>query len=474
MKLTLSLAAAVAMTAALYAQRDPSNFSNNATTVTTAEDISPDGTRVLVNQNGTYGTIPWGATSAAQFTSLGLSSLNIRKVIWAPNSAGVYFAEEVFVGTQTFVNLRYQGAPANRSVVLNTNPPVRLFLVDRQNQFLYGTTRTVIGGVTNTTIVRVPTTGPGSVQQLRTLVGGTVGEMDIDPSGTQLLMQFLPQGGPFLPQSVLAMPANGLSAPVTLSSGFPRTHVAWINGSASAVFVFRDSNITGNNFLQIGRVDVSNPGTIIQLTGGLRNHDQLDTNDDQSLLAYEVLDGNTGTTPSFESVPAVMPSNGGGEILLTALRRFDMLGTDRIRISTTTANGTRIAYSAREFGVDTNYQLYGQSLENEITITPAAGVGANLTVSFANPGSPANFVAVLLNLTRVNIPSLPPVVDPIFVDPVGALAVIGITNTPNPTGMVAVPTNAVFVDVNLYFQAVTGLPTGALRASRMVEAAILP
>ncbi len=469
MKTVLSLAAAVVLQSALYAQVDPQNFTNNNTTSTTMLGISPDGTRVLAQQGGFYGTIPWGGGA---FQSLGLPTLSVRNAIWDTNSQGVFFAEEVISGTTVTVNLRRRDLNlSTTNVLMNTNPPVRLFLVDRQRAFLYGTQTTFVAGVQNELIVRVPLAGPPMIQQLRTISGGTISEMDIDPSGTRLLMLFLPQGGPFIPSSVLSMPSTGLTAPVTLATNWPIQNIGWTNGQSRAVFAFRNAAVTGNNFLQIGAVDVASPGTIIPLTGGRRDHDKLGVSNDQSLLAFEVRDGNTGTTPSFEDVAAVMPASGGGEVLLMALRRFDMLGGSRMSINTS-ANVTRVAYAAREFGVDNFFQVYGQSVGNDITVTPAARLGAVQTITFQNQGAPFFFIAVMLNLTRVNA-SGPPVAGPILVDPNGALAVVGITNAPIGTGSLTVPTDPVFIDVNLYFQAITGLPNGLLLASRMVEAAVI-
>lgn len=457
------------MSAALCAQQNPTNFSNNTMTSTTLENISPDGTRVLVSQGGFYGTLNWGQTTSA-FASLGLSTLNTRRVIWSPNSLGVYVAQSATIGTTTVTNLSYQGLPANRSILQNINPPFRLFCVDRQNQFLYGTQTSGAGSSTTTTISRVPLTGPANLQILRTLNGGSISEMEIDPSGTRLAMLFVT--GPFSARQVLSMPASGVTAPVTLTSGTNHENIAWINGQSSVVFLFRDPSVVGNgnNNSQVGRVDVSAPGVIVPLTGGRRDHLRLDVSEDQQWISYHVRDPNTGTMPSFEEVPAVMPAPGGGEILLTALARFDIT-TGRVRVNTS-SNGTRIAYSARQIPRDTFFQIYGQSLSNEIIVTPSARVGVTQSVSFANPGSPNNFVGVILNLFRAPGGTTPPVVGPILVNPVNALAVIGISNAPNPTGSFTVPNNTAFLDVNLFLQAFTGLPSGAILASRMVETGI--
>ncbi|MCA8970118.1 MAG: hypothetical protein KDC95_10055 [Planctomycetes bacterium] len=438
------------------AQQEPTNISTDFSNTHRALGISTDGTMVLAVKGNQYVTMPFDSSQAGTFTSTGWNTATNPDILWRPGTLEFYVTEIQPNGMIRV--LRGSNANSNPTVVISDLPPTfRLREVTLGDQFLFGTQPGSFHA-----IVRIPTSGANLATPVATF--GFVDTVDldcnVDPTGTRLLMTRTTPSTKEL--RFQQLPASGES---TLLLTDPTIQNATWTSSQSCAFEIRQGA-----FVQIGSVTTTNPGVLTTLTNGNRDHQQLSINQDLTTLTFFVREL-TGST--VESVPAIMPAVGGGIVLLTAYKEFLYTPTTNIVIQNN-ASGPRIAFDATwnaPTGPDPTSQIYVATLGDELTITPRATLGSTLTAQLTNSGAPTNVVLAWLHFNRINVPTAPPFINPILVETANNLLVIPSTTGVLGTGTIPLPTDNIFIGVDIYMQAMTGTPTSFI-LSRMMEASI--
>ncbi|MGA0061066.1 MAG: hypothetical protein ACO3RU_15925 [Planctomycetota bacterium] len=362
----LTAATAVLASAPTPAQQRP--LVDLSTTSVACQDasISPDGQFVAYRSGGSL-TVDRTGGGAAQVV---VTSSNLGPFLWSPAGGTLY----VLDGNQVVAASRSGGGATNLGIVPGQS--VWLWDVDSTNSFLLGTR--FDPATSEYHIFRMATSGGQAPIDLVTSQD-ELSDVDVDPTDAWLLyLQRAPV--PFAPYSLMRSAVDGSGAtdmrgaPIGLVAQGPR----WIDGGDRAVLV----GPTPLGSLQLLRIDRLTQSST-PLTWAFV-HQRPTVSADGSWVVLAAVDGVGGTGP------ALVPVEGGGEVLLYTGEGFSYAGSPRLD-----GRGTAVVFSARRGSQPgENARALKLELDGELRVHPRAEIGG--VVLFDLPCSSTEFGAVLL------------------------------------------------------------------------------
>ena len=363
---TAVIAAGLTVTTGATAQQRP--LLDLSTTSVACQDasISPDGQFVAYRAGGTL-TVDRVGGGAAQVV---VTSTNLGPFLWSPAGGTLY----VLDGSQVVAASRSGAGATNLGVVPGQS--VWLWDVDSTNGFLLGTR--FDPSTQEYHVFRMATSGGQAPVDLLTSQD-ELSDVDLDPTDSFLL--YLQRGTyPFAPYSLMRSAVDGTGATDMLGSpiGVVAQGPHWIDGGDRAVLV----GPTAIGSLQLLRIDrISQTAT--PLTWAFV-HQRPTVSADGAWVVLAAVDGVGGTGP------AMVPIEGGGEVLLHTAEAFGYAGSPNLD-----SRGTAVVFSARRASnPGENARAFQLDLDGELRVHPRAEIGG--VVLFDLPCSSSELGAVLL------------------------------------------------------------------------------
>jgi hypothetical protein len=328
--------------------------------------ISPDG-QFVAYRSGSALTVDRVGGGAAQVV---VTSTNLGPFLWSPAGGTLY----VLDGNQVVAASRSGGGATNLGGVPGQS--VWLWDVDSTNSFLLGTR--FDPSTQEYHVFRMATAGGQAPVDLVTSQD-ELSDVDLDPTDSWLLfLQRAPT--PFAPYFLMRSAVDGSG--ITDMRGAPLGVVAqgpqWIDGGDRAVLV----GPTALGSLQLLRVDRLTQSAT-PLTWAFV-HQRPTVSADGAWVVLATVDGVGGTGP------ALVPVEGGGEVLLYTGEAFSYAGSPNLD-----SRGTAVVFSARRASnPGENARVFQATLDGELRVHPRAEIGA--VVLFDLPCSTSEFGAVLL------------------------------------------------------------------------------
>ncbi|MHC4922392.1 MAG: TolB family protein, partial [Planctomycetota bacterium] len=320
--------------------------------------ISPDGKMVAFRGKGNK--IAVVDVGGSKETDL-VTGANLGNFVWAPSNAGIYFMDG---STVKFVSK--SGGVA--LPIGSGKGAMFLWSVDRADKTIYGTRR---DNNNNYYVFSLATSGSATPQDLVTIAANYWVEQVCVDLAAKKLAYFVSVQGVHQPKDLRVADINGKnetswSGGAKLAS--PTRNLAWADAGTTAIFTTVVT--TTSTTWQIGRLTATN-STVEFLTRGPKHHQRSVTGGNLAWIAFQ------SETVGFRHVPAVIPSAGGGRVLLEPEQDWVFQGDPSID-----AAGQKVAFAASVYvgGKLTTSQIYLVELDREVVISPRAVPGGKIDI----------------------------------------------------------------------------------------------
>lgn len=324
--------------------------------------ISPDGKNVAFR-----GAQKIGVVSTTGGTEIAVAQgANLGSFVWSPNSAGIYYLD----GT----TVKFVAKSGGNPLTIGTGQG-SLFLwgVDRADKSIYGTRS---DNNNNYHVFSLSTSGSASPKDIVSIATNYwVEQVAVDFSGGKLAY-FVSLQGVHKPKDLRVANSDG-SNETSWSGGeklaSTTRNLCWADAGKTAIFTTLVQQVSLT--WQIGRLTAASTN-VEYLTGEPRNHQRSVVG---SNLSWIVFQAGVTVANNNHQVPAVMPVDGGGRVILEPDNSWVFQGDPSID-----GAGQKVAFAASFYDENNKLstaQVYLVELDREVVIRPRAAPGGKVSLS---------------------------------------------------------------------------------------------
>ena len=361
----LALAASLALVPRLPAQQRPVADISGSTAPCQDAIISPDGQFVAYRSGNRLAAVRrTGGGEISLHTGTALSSF-----LWSPSSSTIYAAD----GNRVLALPRTGGGATTIATLVGRS--VWLWDVSSDGATLFGTRYDPARSEYHA--FSLATDGTQAPVALFSSLDA-ISEIRVDPSD-QFLLWFEQATAPFSPIVLMRgqVDGNHRAALISAPLGSVATGPDWIDQGDRAIV----SALVAGSGLQVMRADRLRDA-LEPLTWGL-GHQRPTRSPDGAWIVMESVDGVGGNGP------ALLPVEGGGEVLLLTGELYQYAGSPNID-----AARDSVVYSARRLSQTETARVFRADLDGEMRVHPRAETGR--TLHFELPAAAGQAGAILL------------------------------------------------------------------------------